>query len=128
MNLRISLLLTAACLTGCDKSIVCTLQPRAAVVATITDSISGAPLGYRSSIVLQTRRTYDSTFFGPDRFSGDTLRLSTVPSAYPMGGKFLVRVRRAGYKLWEQSDVTVDGDRCGATEAAMLVVRLQPAT
>ena len=113
----IGLIAIALAASACGE-IVCTAQPRPAIKAEIRDSLTNAPADSGASLIVTNHAVYDSTAFA--------FELSYVQSAANgRAGVYTVRVREAGYRLWERTEVVVNGDRCGA-DATELQVRLQP--
>jgi hypothetical protein len=104
--------------------LVCTSQPRPAIRAEVRDSVTNAPSGFGASLIVTNTAVYDSSM-SPQGFT-DTSAVSSLESApNGVGGVYAVRVRKIGYRLWQQTGVVVNGDRCGA-DAVSLQVRLQP--
>jgi hypothetical protein len=111
------LIAIAVAANGCSD-IVCTTQPRPAIKAEIRDSVTNAPAALGASLIVTNQSVYDSTAFPYES--------PTVLSAgNATAGTYTVRVRKAGYRLWEQTGIVVNGDRCGA-EAVELQIRLRP--
>ena len=98
--------------------LVCTAQPRPAIKAEIRDSITNAPAALGASLIVTNQAVYDSTMFSYE--SSYALSAGNATA-----GTYTVRVRKSGYRLWEQTGIVVHGDRCGA-EAVELQIRLQP--
>lgn len=108
---------------GCGET-VCLTLPNPVVQANIRDSITNAPAAYQASLIVAGAGVYDSTFFGS---RPDSLGVGFVQSAPPgKTGEYTVRVRRNGYRLWQQSGVHVEGSGCAGALSVMLSVRLQP--
>jgi hypothetical protein len=105
---------------------VCTLLPAPTIQIAIQDSMSGAPAAYQSSLIAQASGSYDSTSFGPPRADSLTLRYVQTASL-TQSGDYTVRIRRAGYQLWQQSGVRVDVSSCGSGPSVSLIARLQRA-
>lgn len=117
----IAAMLLCGSTTGCGVG-ACLTLPHPAVHAEVTDSVTGAPLAYRASLIVEGYRVYDSTFVGP---RPDSLSVSWIRSAPPgRTGVYAVRVRRAGYQLW-QTVVHLEGDGCDGASGVSLSVRLQ---
>ena len=111
--------MTAAC--G-DK--VCILIPAPTIQVDIRDSVTGAPAAYGASLIIEAPGVYDSSFVGP---RPDSLTIGFVQSApIRATNDFVVRVRRAGYKLWQQTGVHVDvSAECGTGATRAYTARLQ---
>ncbi len=117
------------CLVACGDH-VCTLDMRAAIALEIRDSLSNHPAAHRSSVILEGVGVYDSMFYDMSLNGGDTLAISQLLSpANSQGqpGTYTIRVRHAGYQLWQRHDVEVPGGSCGVGRSpVMITVRLQP--
>jgi hypothetical protein len=112
----VSLIAITVAASACGD-IVCTAQPRPAIRAEIRDSVTNAPADSGASLIVTNQAVYDSTAFA--------FEPSYVQSAvHGRAGIYTVRVRKAGYRLWERTGIVVNGDRCGP-EATELQVRLQ---
>jgi hypothetical protein len=122
---RALLVAIAAGSSACGGDLVCTLPPRPAIRAEIRDSATNAPAAFHAWLIVTNPTVYDSTSFGIPGADSDTTSFSTLVSS-PDGkpGTYTVRVRKAGYQLWQLANVRVGGDRCGA-DATDLQVRLQ---
>src|SRR5450759_4071764 len=92
---------------------VCTLLPAPTIQVDIRDSVSGAPAAYQASLIAQAPSSYDSTAFGPPRADSLTLRYVQTASL-TQSGDYAVRVRHAGYQLWQQAGVHIDVSSCGS--------------
>ena len=117
------LFLWVGAVTACDTG-ACLTLPDPAVHAEIRDSITLAPAAHRASLIVVGNGFYDSTFAGerPDSLTVDFIRSS------PPGrtGRYDVRVRRAGYSVWQRSGIHLEGDGCRGASSVVLSVRLQP--
>jgi hypothetical protein len=111
------LIVLAVAANGCSE-LVCTTQPRPAIKAEIRDSITNAPAALGASLIVTNPAVYDSSTFPYE----SPIVLSAGNAT---AGTYTVRVRKAGYRLWERTGIVVKGDRCGA-EAVELQIRLQP--
>ena len=96
-----------------------------AVVAFITDSATGAPLAYRSSLIIRDGFYVDSVPFRST--VADSARGSTLLAGFDREGTYAVTVRREGSRVWTRDNVRATRDRCGELKEAELQVRLQPA-
>lgn len=114
-----------------DLQTLCTTESRPAIRATISDSVTGKSAVYGASLVVANASTYDSTIFNEDLGllpSSDNLPPSTRV-VNGSAGTYTVRVRRAGYQLWQRTGVVVDGDECGRPiSQPQISVKLQPAS
>ena len=118
----VALLLSGTTFGCADK--VCLTLPDPTVQADIRDSITAAPAAFQASLIVTGNGVYDSTFVGP---RPDSLAVSIIESAAPgRTGDYTVRVRRAGYRLWQQTAVHVEGGGCAGALSVALSVRLQP--
>ena len=117
----VSLLLLVA-LAGCDgPSSVCTMEMRAGLQVTITDSASGEP---RAGAALAIARdgAYADTL-DPGVSNRDVL--ITRQGAYERQGVYDVVVRATGYRDWVQQGVMVRSGQCHVS-VAHLEAKLQP--
>jgi hypothetical protein len=96
-----------------------------AVHADITDSVSGAPLAYRASLIIRDGSFVDSVPFNSTVV--DSARVPTLLAGRDREGTYDVTVRREGSRVWTRANVTARRDRCGDLKGAVLTVRLQPA-
>ena len=112
----------AGAILGCSGT-ECLTLPVPVVQANITDAITNAPAAYQASLIVAGDGVYDSTFVGS---SPDSLTAITIRSSPPgRTGEYSVRVRRSGYRLWQNS-VHVEGSGCAGALSVVLLVRLQP--
>lgn len=117
-----AIVLSAATLGCGDK--VCLALPNPVVQANIHDSVTAVPAAYQASLIVAGDGVYDSTFVGP---RPDSLSVSSIRSSPPgRTGEYAVRVRRNGYRLWQQTGVHVEGSGCAGAGSVELSVRLQP--
>lgn len=119
----VAMLLLSGATIGCaDKA--CPTLPAPVIQADVRDSITHAPAAYQASLIVTGEAVYDSTFIGS---RPDSLTVSTMESAPPgRTGEYTVRVRRSGYRLWQQTGVLVEGSGCTGAHSVALSVRLQP--
>lgn len=120
--------ITVAALTlsviGCGDK-VCLLLPRPVVEVDIREAGTNTPAGYRASLIVQGPGVYDSTFVGPRADSAAVRYVQSHPLT--SAGSYTVRVRRAGYQVWQQAGVSIDVDECGGSNThPFLTVLLQP--
>jgi hypothetical protein len=94
--------------------------------ATILDSISGAPAAFHATLIAESQHTHDSVTFD-DQYhgSGDSTLAVIGSGSGDQRGAYDVRVREAGYQLWQQRDIRISGDACGAGTPVLLTARLQ---
>lgn len=115
-------------LASCRASeVICTRIHIATFHLTVTDSVTGLGAWYGADLIVTNNEVYDSTavaWLEPTTY-GDTTAVRAFPSLTAERGIFHVRVRKAGYRLWERSAIGVGGDVCHPTSMA-LDVRLQP--
>jgi hypothetical protein len=118
----IALIVLFGAVLACGNS-VCLTLPTPVVHAEIVDSTTLAPAAYRASLIVIGNGFYDSTFVGA---TPDSLTVGFIRSSPPgRTGEYDVRVRRAGYSLWQRSGVHVEGSGCGGALSPVLSVRLQ---
>lgn len=100
----------------------CTADIRPAVDVRVVDSLSGAPLIGRTSLIL-----LDGTFRDSMTTSSDaaTNYLRGTPLSYERAGTYVVRVRRSGYATWQRANVGVTADECHV-QTVQIEARLQP--
>jgi hypothetical protein len=121
--LSLAVVLLGACQGSSEPCGAATLN--SAVVAIITDSITGAPLAYRSSLIIRDGAYVDSVPFNSTVV--DSARVSTLLAGLDREGTYAVTVRREGSRVWTRDNVRASRDRCGELKEARLQVRLQPA-
>ena len=120
-------LILACGIAACENDLACTADPRQAISATILDSVSGAPAAFHATLIAQGRHTYDSVT-ADEHYGGADATLRVIGSgASDESGVYDVRVRKAGYQLWEQRGVRVVGGACGAKPPVQVTARLQAA-
>jgi hypothetical protein len=125
-RLSIAAIVAMALLSGCvGSSDPCAGDLEPAVMAFISDSATGAPLAYRSSLVIRDGSYSDSVAF--DEPQRDSARVSLLVAGKNREGTYSVTVRRAGARTWTRENVKASRDRCGDLVAVRLTVRLQPA-
>ena len=118
---NVALIVSCGALLACDGP--CLLLPTPHVLAEVVDSTTLVPLAYRASLIVVGNGFYDSTFVGPPH---DSLTARFIWSSPPgRTGEYDVRVRRAGYRLWQESGVHLEGSGCRGAKSAVLYVRLQ---
>lgn len=124
---RFHILTVAVFLAACDRSTepsACRPERGHLLDLDIVDASTGAPLAYRSTVIIAYGSERDSLYAGPPRFTpGDTTmrRLS-----FSLGRPTVVdlEVRRAGYRAWQRGSVRVES--C-TNEVTLVDVRLVPA-
>jgi hypothetical protein len=108
---------------GCSDAeapVQCAPHPDFTIVATVTDSVSGAPAAQGAGGVAVDGAVRDTLVAeGPARMQNRTVRVGT----------YTVTIRRPGYRDWVRAGVEVRerGDVCRVVAADPLTVRLQPA-
>lgn len=111
-------------LVGCTEPNSCIGEGIFAVRANITDSLSGAPLAYRASLIIRDGAYVDSVAF-PGSVA-DSALLGFIQAGSGRAGTYTVTVRRDGSRVWTRADVRVTSDGCEVKQV-QLTVRLQPA-
>lgn len=110
---------------GCQSSTGdCAGEGAYAVRANIRDSASGAPLAYRSSLIIRDGPYVDSV---PYRHpAADSATVGYIEAGLDRAGTYSVTVRREGSRVWTRDGVhAARPTGCGLRQAEVLV-RLQP--
>ncbi len=119
----VALLVLCGAVMACGDG-ACLTLPIPAVHAEIVDSTTLAPAAYRASLIVVGNGFYDSTFVGT---TPDSLTVEFIRSSPPgRTGEYDVRVRRAGYSVWQTGGVHVEGSGCKGALSPVVSVRLQP--
>ena len=100
---------------------VCTLEARAGVNVTVTDSVSGAPVASTVTVIVQDGQYRDSTTVP----AGSPQGTNSVGAAWEREGVYAVTVRADGYSTWAKSGVRVESGECHV-KAVSLSAKLQP--
>ena len=111
--------------SGCTEPNRCIGEGVFAVRANITDSLTGAPLAYRSSLIIRDGAYVDSVAF-PGSVA-DSALLGFIQAGAERAGTYSVTVRREGSKVWTRAGVGVTTDGCEVRQTE-LTVRLQTGT
>jgi hypothetical protein len=101
----------------------CSLVGVYAVRATITDSITAAPLAHRASLIIRDGAYVDSV-----PWSGtptDSAQLDFLIAGPDREGTYDVTVRREGWRVWTRADVRAPREKGCNVKQAQLTVRLQ---
>lgn len=108
---------TASCsesrIPGLVDPPVCPGVAKPAIVAYVTDYVSGAPIASGATLVLQEGAFVDSASFPSGQPGLDAQALAT-PRSYDRPGSYLVRVSRPGYSTAIVVSITVGSDGCHA--------------
>jgi len=122
LRLLVPFALSAAAL-GCDDDQgPCAGEQGYAVQANITDSATGRPLAYRSSLIIREGTFVDSV----SGTLGDSATTTFLLAGRDREGTYDVTVRREGSRVWTRANVVAKRDRCGDLQGSELNVRLQP--
>lgn len=121
-----ALLLTSAC--GILEPHDCTTEFRFGLAVAVRDSVTGVPIA--SGARLETRKNgvvIDSGTAYPNAFPPNqpVFDAQELLGAGERAGRYLVTVRKAGYRDWVRSDVVVGEDECHV-RPVRLTARLQP--
>lgn len=115
-----------AIVLGCESSTGdCLLEGFPAVRANITDSITGRPLAYRSSLIIREGAYVDSVPFSSTVADSGTLLF--IDAGISRAGTYNVTVRREGSRVWTRDGVRASREDGCSLKTAELNVRLQPA-
>jgi hypothetical protein len=125
MGFRSAALVLACGLGACQNDLACTADPRQAIIATILDSVSGARAAFHATLIAQGRHTYDSVTADEHYYGADSTLSEIGSGGSDESGIYDVRVRKDGYRLWQQHDVRVSGGACGAKPFVRITARLQ---
>ena len=116
-----------ACATSSD-ALVCTDELRSTLTVQVRDSVTrrGAALG--ATVIVVGTAVIDSTA----DMTGDSVtaymawedRLTNGAPFVPKG-TYTVRVRKAGYSVWQQQ-ATVPGDNCHSGPGPLVLAKLRP--
>ncbi|HEU4561452.1 MAG TPA: hypothetical protein VFS20_26600 [Longimicrobium sp.] len=108
-------------LAACDSTIfndVCSLPVAySSAQVTAVDSVTGVNVTGGSTVVLSNAENTDSIPV-PAEFLGVSIGGHT--------GTFTLRVRRAGYDLWEKTGIKVEPGECGGPRTVQVTAKLQP--
>lgn len=119
----VAALLLSGVVVGCGDK-VCLTLPAPVIQADVRDSTTDAPAAYQASLIVIGDGVYDSTFVGP---RPDSLTVVSIRSSPPgRTAEYTVRVRRNGYRVWQQTGVHVEGSGCAGALSVEIAVRLQP--
>ena len=115
-----------AILLGCESTTGdCSTEGIAAVRASITDSLTGAPLAYRSSLIIREGTYVDSV---PYRLTAaESASVGFIDAGNDRPGTYAVTVRREGSRVWTRAGVSAFKEDGCRLNQAVLTVRLQPA-
>lgn len=113
-------LVVAAC--GGPSETVCTLEARAGVNVTVTDSVSGTPVASAITVIVQDGAYRDSTTVP----AGSPQGSNSVGSAWEREGVYSVTVHADGYSIWTRSGVRVESGECHV-KASSVSAKLQRA-
>jgi hypothetical protein len=115
---------TIMIMVGCEGDGTCAGVGKPGVRAHIRDSVSGAPLGYRSTLIVREGTYIDSV---PYRHSPlDSATIDYIDAANGRAGTYSVTIRREGSRVWTRTGVRAEIDGCDFDNAEF-TVRLQPA-
>lgn len=113
-------------LLGCESSTEdCAGVGAYAVRANIADSITGAPLAYRASLIIREGTFVDSVPF--PRMAADSATVGYIETGLDRAGTYGVTVRRQGSRVWTRDGVRAFRENGCNLKQAVLTVRLQPA-
>ena len=116
-----------AILLGCESSTGdCAGEGVPSVRADITDSVTGAPLAYRSSLVIRDGLFVDSVPYQYRQV--DSATFGYIEAGNDREGTYSVTVRREGSRAWTRNGVRVSRNNGCNLKQAVLTVRLQPAS
>ena len=115
-----------AVLLGCGSATGddCAGEGVYAVKVEIVDSLTGAPLAYRSSLIIRDGAYVDSV---PFRWAAvDSARVNYLDAGPDREGTYNVTVRRAGSQVWTRNGVRARRENGCNVKQAQLRARLQP--
>ena len=110
----LAVLIVAASVTACGMD-DCTLLLTPGIVVQVRDSVTNESIP--GATVIATTGVYTDSVESPGN--------ATVRLADEQTGRYAVRVRKAGYRLWSLAPVDVYRDQCHV-RTVELVARLQP--
>lgn len=93
------------------RSSICTDEARPSITVVVLDSITGEGRAAGASVVLQEGAYRDSTA-RPVQAQAPADSIYWGTNTHERTGTYTVRVRRAGYAVWERENVQVTGDIC----------------
>ena len=110
--------------TGCDRS-TCAGVGQPAVRAHIRDALTGAPLAYRSTLIVREGTYVDSVPYPNPAV--DSATVDYIDAAWDRSGTYSITVRREGSRVWTINHIRTEKDGC-EFDNAEFTVRLQPAS
>lgn len=111
------LLALAACETP-PLEVVCPRVLTPSVQVTALDSLTNVNVTPGATLVLQHSA-------GVDSVTVPTVPLTSAHVGEGRSGTFTLRVRRAGYRVWEKTGVQVEAEECGV-KTVDVTARLEP--
>jgi hypothetical protein len=130
MNLVIRLVVPIAVfvfVAGCESSTGdCSLLGVPAVRANITDSVTGRPLAYRSSLIIRDGAYVDSVPYASS--AADSATVGFIDAGIGRAGTYSVTVRRDGSAVWKREGVRPSVENRCLLKSAVVNARLQPAS